>query len=188
MILLSGLVAALLGLVTLAHATAPVVTLVDAPGACSVTGRFTVAVSRSAVWKVLTDYESIPSYVSSMRSSRLESGDRGRPMLRQEAVARVFLFQKRMSVLLELEEDSGRSVGFYDVLGRDFVDYAGAWTISEVGGATQVEYELSATPRAAVARALCRSQMRGTALKLLEQVQAEIVRRAKDAPEPEGAR
>jgi hypothetical protein len=110
--------------------------------------------------------------------SRWETGPDGQRLLRQDAVGGVFLLRRRMHVLLQVDEDSTRRIGFRDVLGKDFLRYAGEWRLSADSTGSHVEYELDAEPRSAVVRAFCRGAMRNTAEDLLTQVRAEMMRRA----------
>lgn len=162
----------------LAHASDVDVTLDDTRGSCRVHGSFIAPVSRAVAWDVLADYDSIGQFVRSVRASRLERRADGQLLLRQDAVSGVFLFRRRMQVLLEIQEDPGSRIGFRDVLGKDFRSYVGEWRIAANSRGTQVVYELEAEPRAVVARALCRGPLRNAARDLLAQVRAEMMRRA----------
>ena len=168
----------LLLIVGLARASDVDVTLDDTRGSCRVHGTFIVPVSDTVVWDVLADYDSIGQFVRSVRASRMERQADGRRLLRQDAVGGVFLFHRRMQVLLEIQEESGRRIGFRDVLGKDFRSYVGEWRIAADPRGTQVVYELEAEPRGAVARALCRGPLRNAARDLLTQVRVEMLRRA----------
>ena len=153
------------------------VTVDNTPGDCGVHGTFVAAVPATIAWAVLTDYDSISRFVKSMYSSRIEHGEDGRKLVRQDAVASAFLVRRHMHVLLEIEEDPGHRIGFRDVLGKDFRSYVGAWKLSAVPGETKVEYELVAVPRSGVARALCRGMLHKAARDLLQEVRAEMMRR-----------
>jgi len=147
-------------------------------GSCHVRGVFVVPVPVSVVWEVLTDYDGIGRFVSSVRESRLEPQPDGRRLLRQDAVGGGFLVRRRVHVLLELEEDPGRRIAFHDVLGKDFRAYAGEWRIASDSTLIQVDYELEAEFNSAIMRAFCRGAMQHAAEDLLEQVRAEMLRRA----------
>lgn len=162
----------------LARASDVNVTLDDTRGSCHVHGSFIAPVSTAVAWDVLADYDSIGQFVRSVRASRMERQADGRLLLRQDAVGGLFLFRRRMQVLLEIKEESGARIGFRDVLGKDFRSYVGEWRIAADSLGTQVVYELEAEPRAAVARALCRGALRSAARDLLTQVRAEMMRRA----------
>lgn len=165
-------------LATLAHASDIDVSIDNARGTCRVHGAFAAPVSRELAWDVLADYDSIGRFVHSVRSSRMERQTDGRLLLRQDAVGGVFLVRRRMQVLLDIQEDPGQRIAFRDVQAKDFHKYVGAWRISADSGGTRVDYELEAEPRAAIMRAFCRGALRKAARDLLEQVRAEMMRRA----------
>jgi len=161
----------------LANAADVEVTLDDTRGACRVHGSFIVPVSSSVAWDVLSDYDGIGQFVRSVRASRMERQSDGRLLLRQDAVGGVFVFRRRMQVLLEIDEEPRNHIGFRDVLGKDFRRYVGEWRIADHGKGAQVVYELEAEPRAAIARALCRGSLLNAARDLLTQVRVEMIRR-----------
>lgn len=153
-------------------------TLESSSAGCHVRGAFRAPVTAAQAWGVLTDYDHISEFVRSMRSSRIERGGDGQLLVRQEAVAGALLLHHRVDVLLEIHEEPGRRIRFSDVLGKDFSTYAGEWRISADTSGTRVEYELEAEPRSAMARAFSHLMLRGTVSELLEQVRAEMLRRA----------
>src|SRR5688572_14881519 len=63
---------------------APSVLVTSASGAYHIEGSFTVDTTATVVWAVLTDYERVASFVSSMRSSSARR-DSGRLLVTQEA-------------------------------------------------------------------------------------------------------
>ena len=71
-----------------------------------------------------------------------------------------------------------RRIAFHDVLGKDFRSYAGEWRIASDSTLIQVDYELEAEFNSAIMRSFCRGAMRRAAEDLLEQVRAEMMRRA----------
>src|SRR5262245_50382445 len=104
------------GLTTSARADGTVeLTVDDHDGLYKVRGSFQVAASVDTVWAVLTDYEAIPRFVKSMKSSVIERGSEGQRLVRQEAAQHVLLFRKTVHVALEIEEDRPFRVGFQDV-------------------------------------------------------------------------
>lgn len=170
---LAGLAAA-----PFALGASPEPVVANTPADCGVRGSFTAAVPQSVAWEVLTDYDGIARFVSSMHASRMESDSSGHRRLRQQAIARFLLMSRRMEVLLELEETPTRRISFRDQLQGDFLRYHGEWRLSTDGSLVRVEYDLLAEPRSAMARALCRRSLRNTARELLEEVRAEMLRRA----------
>ena len=146
--------------------------------ACRVNGTFVAPISGAVAWDVLSDYDHIQQFVSSMVSSRAERQANGRLLVHQVAVGGVFIVRRRVQVTLETHEERGRRIAFHDVLAKDFESYVGEWGIHSDSNGTRVNYRLEAEPRGTIARAFCRRTLRHTAEDLLEQVRAEMMRRA----------
>lgn len=163
---------------SLVHAQQVAISIDNTPGDCRARGVFVAPVSALIAWQVLTDYDGISRFVRSMRSSRVEKIAAGRKFVRQDAEASVFMVRRHMHVLLEIEEDPPHRIRFRDVLGEDFQSYTGEWRLSRVPGGTRVDYELAAAPRSGMARTLCRGVLRSSARDLLQQIRAEMLRRA----------
>lgn len=155
------------------------VALDQAGHGCSVHGTFVAPISSKVAWSVLSDYDHIPQFVSSMVSSHAERPSDGRLLVHQTAVGGVFIVRRRMQVVLETHEVHGRRITFHDVLAKDFESYVGEWGIAADSSGTRVSYRLEAEPRGSFARAFCRRTLHHTAQDLLEQVRAEMMRRAK---------
>ena len=150
---------------------------VDA-GRYEVHAEFSTTAPPGLVWAVLTDYEGIPAFVSSIRQSTLEKRAGGELRLHQVASAGSFPFRRTVRVTLDVREEPQARIEFVDVLGRDFKSYAGSWSVSADSGATAVRYALALEPRSGVPGWLGRSIMSHTAGDLLADVRAEIERRA----------
>jgi len=165
-------------LVALAGPTDIAVTLSSGRGSCGVQGSFSAPVPPAVAWQVLTDYDSLGRFVHSIESSRLERPADGRLLVRQNAVGGALLFRRHVQVLLALELEPERRIGFRDVLGRDFRSYAGEWRLSSDSVATHVAYRLDAEPRGFLARTFCRGALHKMAVDLLTEVRDEMIRRA----------
>jgi hypothetical protein len=159
-------------------AAPPEVTLDDAKEGCRVRGVFdTPATLAPIVWDVLTDYDHIGTFVRSMRASRVEKRDSKGILVRQDAVGGVFLFRRRVQVLLDVHEEPGRRIAFRDVLGKDFREYVGEWRIAADSTGTHVTYQLQAEPKMPMPRSVCRGMLKHVARDLLQEVRDEILRR-----------
>ena len=154
------------------------------PRTFRVEGVFRAKVPPVIAWKVLTDYDRIADFVHSMVSSQSRRDSSGRLRVRQVATGGVFIFHRKVEVLLAIEEESGRRIRFRDVSGRDFRHYHGEWRIEPDSLGVQVRYELEAEPRAALPRSLYRGIMKDAVGDLLSEVRAEMLRRAADYPDP----
>lgn len=142
-----------------------------------VSGLFDVRASTGAVWRVLADYEGIPSFVYSMRGSRVrEARADGTVLVAQEAVGGMFFVSKTVHVLLEVRRGPDR-MDFVDVGREDFRSYSGSWEAQSTPDGTLVTYHLLADPRFPAPGFVMKGVMRRGALNLLEQVRDEILRR-----------
>lgn len=160
-----------------AEAAAPRVSVTGAErGAYRIEGSFRVDAPPAVAWAVLTDYDKLSSFVSSMRSSssaRLESGGL---VVTQEAVGRAGPFSRTLHVVLDVTEAPPSRIEFHDVSGASFHSYVGAWAIDADGAGARVTYTLEARPHSSpplFGRSILASNARG----LLEQVRLEMVRR-----------
>jgi len=149
-------------------------------GAYRIEGSFGVDAPPPVAWAVLTDYDNLSSFVSSMRSSSAARPESGRLLVIQEAVGRAGPFSRTLHVVLDVTEVPPGRIEFHDVCGASFRSYVGAWAIdSDVAGA-RVTYSLEARPRSSppfFARSILASNARG----LLEQVRLEMLRRGRTA-------
>ncbi len=155
------------------------VRLVQLPDkAYEVQGAFEVSASSSAVWKVLTDYEGIPAFVSSMKVSRVrEMRADGSLLVEQKATGGMFILRRTVTILLEVRREP-QSLRFEDVGRESFWRYEGEWRTENIPNGARVTYRLIAQPDfMAPAMVMSRAVKRG-ALELLDQVRAEIVRRS----------
>jgi hypothetical protein len=131
-------------------------------------------------WSVLTDYDNLSSFVSSMRSSSAARPESGRLLVTQEAVGRAGPFSRTLHVVLDVTEEPPDRIEFHDVCRASFQSYAGAWAIESDGAGARVTYALEARPRSSppfFARSILASNARG----LLEQVRLEMLRRGRIA-------
>jgi carbon monoxide dehydrogenase subunit G len=142
-----------------------------------VSGQFTVAASTAVVWDVLTDYENIPAFVSSMRSSRVrETRGDGSIVVEQRAVGDMFFLSKTMRILLEVRRGP-EQLQFTDIGRQDFRIYDGDWEARQTAEGVGVAYHLLVQPHFPAPSFVMNRVMKGGARKLLEQVRAEMVRR-----------
>jgi carbon monoxide dehydrogenase subunit G len=145
--------------------------------AYTVDATFDVNVPASIAWEVLTDYEGIGRFVSSIRQSTIKRRDAGGVLLEQHGVGAAWIFTVPMHVILEVREQDGRVLAFRDVCGKSFSVYEGSWELSEVNGRTRVTYRLKADPTGRQPAMLAKSAIRGSVKTLLDEVRKEIVAR-----------
>lgn len=145
----------------------------------AIEGRFTTAASPAIAWSVLTDYDSIARFVTSMRSSHIVGRSNDTLFVDQQAVGRLFLFSHRLHTSLRVEEEPEVHIRFEDLLGRDFRSYRGEWRIERSNPAgTTVTYHLEADPSFPIPDFVARGLFKSAARDLLSQVRTEIERRA----------
>jgi carbon monoxide dehydrogenase subunit G len=139
-------------------------------------GSFTVDCPAATAWSVLTDYDHIQKFVTSMRKSRVKERGDGFLLVEQESVAKLFLFHRTLHVLLKVVEKPLQSIAFDDVAKTSFARYTGSWTLQEVAGGLEVAYRL--TVQGGLVGMTPRGSSQQMVRSLLEQVRAEIGRRA----------
>ena len=145
--------------------------------AYEVSGLFNVDASTTIIWAVLTDYEHIPAFVSSMRSSRVrEDRGGGSLLVEQKAVGDMFFLSRTMRTLLEIRRKP-ESLQFTDVGGQDFKIYDGDWETRKTAGGVGVTYHLLVQPHFFAPAFIVRGAMKRAARGLLDQVRDEIIRR-----------
>jgi ribosome-associated toxin RatA of RatAB toxin-antitoxin module len=117
----------------------------ETKGVDEIRAQFFVNADPQTAWTVLTDFEHIPQFVSSMKKSHIEEVKDGDIYLCQEAEAGFLFITKRVHVLLRVHEVPGQSISFQDVSRKDFYFYQGSWNIDPgpQGGVT-VTYQLEA--------------------------------------------
>jgi carbon monoxide dehydrogenase subunit G len=139
---------------------------------------FDVNVPASLAWEVLTDYEGIGRFVSSIRQSTIKRREAGRVLLEQHGVGRAWIVSLPMHVVLDVREQDQRMLVFRDVCGKSFTTYEGTWTLTTLGSGTRVTYRLTADPNGRQPAMLARSAIKGSVRKLLDEVRHEILARA----------
>jgi carbon monoxide dehydrogenase subunit G len=175
-----GVLATLVLLTAIASANDVSVTSGSGRGSCDVRGTFSAPVPAAVAWQVLTDYDSLGRFVHSIESSRLERRDDGTLFVRQTAVGGPSILRRHIHVLLALELEPHKRIGFRDTLGQDFESYSGEWRVIADSTTTRIEYEVRAEPRGLFARSFCRGALDHAARELLTEVRDEMMKRALD--------
>jgi carbon monoxide dehydrogenase subunit G len=145
--------------------------------AYTVAAAFDVNVPASVAWEVLTDYEGIGRFVSSIRHSTIRRREPGRVLLEQHGVGRAWIISLPMHVVLDVREDDQRVLAFHDVCGKSFSVYEGSWELSPINGGTRVTYRLKADPTGRQPAMLAKSAIKGSVKTLLDEVRKEILAR-----------
>lgn len=139
---------------------------------------FDVNAPATIAWEVLTDYEGIGRFVSSIRQSTIKQRSAGRVLLEQQGVGRAWIVSLPMHVVLDVREHDQRMLAFRDVCGKSFTTYEGAWEITTLGSVTRVTYRLKADPNGRQPAMFARSAIGGSVRKLLDEVRLEMLARA----------
>lgn len=137
-------------------------------------GTFQAPVSSSVAWGVLSDYDHISDFVSSMKKSRVIQRDKNGLRLEQEGKATFFLFSQKLYLLLDVREEGMKKITFIDTAHRTFKSYEGSWGLQEKDGGVTVIYKLKAKPQTAF---FARSVMTKVVRQLLSEVRAEMLKR-----------
>jgi carbon monoxide dehydrogenase subunit G len=145
--------------------------------AYTVEAAFEVAAGPDVAWGVLTDYEGIARFVSSIRQSTVTRREPGRVVLEQHGIGKAWIVTVPMHVVLDVREQHERVLAFRDLCGKSFSTYEGQWEISTDGDRTRVIYRLKADPNGRQPAMLARSAIRGSVRKLLDEVKTEILAR-----------
>lgn len=150
----------------------------DENGVYQISESFTVAAPRITVWGVLTDYDGMPEFISSMRLSRVR--ERGnRLIVEQETSSRFLLLKRSVRVLLQVREDPQQTIRFEDISRIDFEVYSGSWSLKEVPGGVEVAYRLSAKPKFLSPKWIARGIFRNIVKSLLGELRSEILERGR---------
>ncbi len=142
-----------------------------------VEGGFQVPVPRSVAWAVLTDYEHIGDFVPAVKRSWVAEEKDGEALVGQDLAGGWLFFSCRVVLRLEVREAPPEKIHFKELSEKDFVSYAGGWTLEEIPGGTSVVYRLRAEPKFHVPGFMLRSVLKGGAQDLLRGVQREMIRR-----------
>jgi hypothetical protein len=139
---------------------------------------FDVNAQATIAWEVLTDYEGIGRFVSSIRQSTIKQRSGGRVLLEQHGVGRAWIVSLPMHVVLDVREQGQRVLAFRDVCGKSFTTYEGAWELITIGSGTRIIYRLKADPTGRQPAMLARSAIKSSVRQLLDEVRHEILARA----------
>ena len=156
----------------------PQVAVTEASGLYTVAVRFQVPQAQSIALAVLTDYEQIPRFMPGVMTSVVRKRSDGRVLVEQEAVSRMWMFSKRVHLLLDVNEESD-AIHFHDSSARSFTRYEGVWRLARLRDETVITYALLAKPSFAVPDFVLTRILRRDALQMIEGLRAEIAARSR---------
>lgn len=140
-------------------------------------GGFEVKAGIHVVWQVLTDYDNLPHFVPSVRSSIARTLADGGLLVEQDFEGKALIFSRDMRVRLAVNEQPERSIVFRDTALGDFEVYEGSWQLQTTGAATKVTYRLRAQLHDAAPDFIARGAFKASAVQMLGLLRDEIVRR-----------
>jgi hypothetical protein len=146
-------------------------------GTYRIEGHLKVAGPPYDAWRVLTDYEHIADFVSSLRKSSVKDSTTDRVLLEQEALGKEFVFSKRIQVLLQVTEIPYKKVIFEDISHKDFEFYEGTWEIQSTPEGLDIVYRLNCKRTFIVPNMIAKDALKKSVEGLLAEVRTEILRR-----------
>lgn len=155
-------------------------------------GGFEVKAGNHVVWQVLTDYDDLPHFVPSIRSSIAWKLADGGLLVVQDFEGKALIFSRDMRVRLAVSEQPEHDIAFRDTALGDFEVYEGSWQLQTTGSSTKVTYRLRARLRDAPPDFIARGAFKASAVQMLGLLRDEVVRRdlsssmvRTKAPQPE---
>lgn len=107
----------------------------------------TVKASQAAVWKVLTDYESMPEFVPDLEVARVVSRTGNRTILEQSGVARFMFLSRPIHLVVQVLETPMSSIDITLVTG-DMKMYDCRWEVTALpDGGTRINYSGRMVPK-----------------------------------------
>lgn len=173
----AALAAALL--LSAAAAQAPTLELSREGHVFRVQAGFEASALPATAWAVLTDYDGMTRFVTSLKKSRVAGREDGAVLLEQEGVVRVAMFWRRIPVRLKVFETPPERIDFVSIDDSTFENYEGSWTVAASSAGCLVSYQLFAEMKPSlVPRSLARRILEKSITAQLGQVQAEMERRS----------
>ncbi len=114
-----------------------------------ITANFVVKSTTDVVWTVLTDYDNISSFVSSISLSRVKERKKDSLYIEQSGANKILpFFSIKVHLLLKVVEDRfNGKIYFEDMLNKDFKSYNGVWELQNNSSETLVTYYLKLQPK-----------------------------------------
>jgi hypothetical protein len=143
-----------------------------------VEGAFEVTAPLAQVWDVLTDYGALKGVVSSLQASEVLSREGNSVLVQQVVLGHFLFFSKSLELLLKVEESPRSSLSFAQACAKPFRVYDGSWTLTDQGASVAVAYRLNVSSGDLAPAFIERRLFRDNARSLLQELKAEISRRA----------
>lgn len=112
-----------------------------------VTASGSVKASPAAVWKVLTDYESMPEFVPDLDKNKVLSRTGNRAIIEQSGVARFLFLSRTIHLIVQAAEEPMTSIDISLVTG-DMKVYSCRWALTPLSdGGTRIDYSGKLVPK-----------------------------------------
>lgn len=141
-----------------------------------VEGVFNVPVSSAVAWNVLSDYNHLEKFVSSILSSHLTVTENGDRFVHQEMKGSAGIFHKRVVLDLRVTETAPVRIEFSDTSHKSFKTYTGSWDIHPSEDTVEVRYVLSAQSNFFLPGFMGGPAYKRQVSELLEEVRSEMMK------------
>lgn len=142
----------------------------------SVNASITLPATPCESFRLLTDYDSLPSYIPGMLETRFERITKNTVKVWQTGEVSILFFRVRIRSQLEVEEIPNQQILFRQQEG-DMKTYSGEWDFMEAPGGTRVVYASTLSPRHYVPAFLARSILEREIGKLFNAILKETIAR-----------
>jgi len=106
----------------------------------------TVAATRAAAWRVLTDYDHLADYVPDLKSARVLARDGDKVTVEQVGAARFFIFSREIRLVVLVHEQAPHTIDVSLIEG-DLKAYRCSWELIPLdSGGTRVLYHADIEP------------------------------------------
>ncbi|MBS2032589.1 MAG: SRPBCC family protein [Deltaproteobacteria bacterium] len=139
-------------------------------------------VQRDVAWQVLTDYDHIAGFMSSVRESQVVKRDGPDTWVRQKLVGKLLIFSRTEHLLLRVSEDAPDELVFDEESHQDFQLYRGTWKVHAEPQGLVIDYLLRLKPRQAPPPVVGKPTLEKAVVEVLGQFRNEIVSRANRTP------
>ncbi len=154
------------------------VSLQEKDGGYTLEGTFFLQAPRVVVWNVLTDYDHIANFVSSMKHSKIREQTLDGYVVDQKMRGEFLFFKRTVHVALETKEQEDGVITFKDISHEDFDRYEGSWKVEPTVAGTVVIYKLDVKSNFPAPGFVKRNVVKNNVSALLEELKAEMLQRS----------
>jgi ribosome-associated toxin RatA of RatAB toxin-antitoxin module len=136
----------------------------------------TVAATRAAAWRVLTDYDHLADYVPDLKSARVLARDGDKVTVEQVGAARFLIFSREIRLVVQVHEQPPHKIDV-SLIDGDLKAYRCSWELIPLDtGGTRVLYHAEIEPRFYVPGLVGASLVRKDIARLMTAVLARMDR------------